>query len=209
MEFLDNTNINNDPSHFENTRIGDENDFIMNLLDKASKLSEKCRMNIEKTVENINILKRRSNKQDSILSNAILSSAIDEEPCTSKSPLATDEELKNKKLRAKARQQKLLAQMTTSQRAFLSNPSNKTELEALQELGSKKTPESVETKRAESAIKHEEMELENESRTKAVQNAQIEQDDEYDCCICRFSSKPSAERPIGLIALIQSTNSTF
>lgn len=35
-----------------------------------------------------------------------------------------------KKLKAKARQQKLLAQMSSSQKAFLSNPSNKNDIEA-------------------------------------------------------------------------------
>lgn len=35
-----------------------------------------------------------------------------------------------KKLKAKARQQKLLAQMSSSQKAFLSNPVNKTDIEA-------------------------------------------------------------------------------
>ncbi len=28
----------------------------------------------------------------------------------------------------------------------------------------------------------------------------------YDCCICRQSSKATSERPIGLVALLQSTS---
>ncbi len=39
---------------FKYTRIGDETDFLLNLLDKISKLDEKCRLNIEQTVKTIN-----------------------------------------------------------------------------------------------------------------------------------------------------------
>ena len=42
------------------------------------------------------------------------------------------------KLRAKARQQKLLAQMSTSQKAFLSNPNNKQDVEAFNGIYSTK-----------------------------------------------------------------------
>ena len=37
--------------------------------------------------------------------------------------------IKNKKLKAKARQQRILAQMSSSQQTFISNPSNKLDVE--------------------------------------------------------------------------------
>jgi len=39
---------------FKYTRIGDETDFLVNLLEKIAKLDEKCRLNIEQTVKTIN-----------------------------------------------------------------------------------------------------------------------------------------------------------
>lgn len=40
-------------------RIGDENDFILNLLEKASEACEKCKMNIEKSLETFNRLNKK------------------------------------------------------------------------------------------------------------------------------------------------------
>jgi hypothetical protein len=31
----------------------------------------------------------------------------------------------------------------------------------------------------------------------------------YDCCICRVSTVPNAERPIGVVTLLQSTNGKY
>lgn len=47
-----------DPFSFKNSRVGDENDYLINLLEKISKLNDKCRLNIEKTVESINAPKQ-------------------------------------------------------------------------------------------------------------------------------------------------------
>lgn len=50
-----------DPFCFKKSRVGDENDYLINLLEKISNLNEKCRLNIEKTVESINAPKKNLN----------------------------------------------------------------------------------------------------------------------------------------------------
>jgi hypothetical protein len=54
LDFLVQSSDNASSASFRHTRIGNENDFIVNLLEQASTLNERCRLNIEKTVENIN-----------------------------------------------------------------------------------------------------------------------------------------------------------
>ena len=49
--------------------------------------------------------------------------------------------IKNKKLKAKARQQRILAQMSSSQQTFISNPSNKLDVEGFKETST--SPQSV------------------------------------------------------------------
>lgn len=56
-----------DPFCFKKSRVGDENDYLINLLEKISKLNEKCQLNIEKTVENINAPKKILNSKSSAL----------------------------------------------------------------------------------------------------------------------------------------------
>lgn len=62
FDFMKNSNKMDsvDPLSFKNTRIGDENDFITNVLEEASKLNEKCKLNIEKTVETLNTINRQT-----------------------------------------------------------------------------------------------------------------------------------------------------
>ena len=40
-------------------RIGDENDFIMNILEKASSCCVKCRLNVETSLETLNNLNKK------------------------------------------------------------------------------------------------------------------------------------------------------
>jgi hypothetical protein len=207
---------------FENTRIGDENDFTLNLLEQASKLNDKCLLNIEKTVDKINHVAKRKSIQDltSLSTNTQFGGAsglggslANQSSSVLVSP-TIDEELMNKKMRAKARQQKLLAQMTSSQKAFLTNPSNKNEIKALEDLGnSKKTPVTELSKTSIASESSKQLDnylsdLTHEESQNKPENNKIKFDDaDFDCCICTFSSKPSADRPIGVVALIQSTNS--
>jgi hypothetical protein len=259
LEFLENEKANRSEEslNFKNTRIGDENDFILCLLEQAATLNERCRLNMEKTVENINRrILAELNTETSESNNPAANTSMDYTSTSAKSAMSpstkTEEELKNKKARAMARQQKLLAQMSSNQKAFLSNPSNKTEIEAFEELAppvaTQKEPvindDTRSTITAMSPQAHSSnSNLESldsnsnasigdsnstQTTTVAVSStsslggsnliaikedesrqatATAEQPDEiYDCCICRFSSKATVERPIGVVAFIQSTN---
>ena len=66
FDFMKNSNQMDsaDPLSFKSTRIGDENDFIVNILEEASKLNEKCKLNIEKTVETLNSINRQAASLD-------------------------------------------------------------------------------------------------------------------------------------------------
>ena len=46
-------------TRFDQNRVGDENDFIENLLEKAAKTCTKCRTNVEKSLETLNNLNRK------------------------------------------------------------------------------------------------------------------------------------------------------
>lgn len=126
-------------------RIGDENDFILNLLKKAAEACDKCKLNIEKSLESLNNLNRRHDPSvDVSVTVAARVAAGNADMGTGSCKLASPgmadsstDELKNKKIKAKARQQKLLAQMSSSQRAFLRNPINKLDVEGYK-VGSSK-----------------------------------------------------------------------
>ena len=144
----------------------------------------------------------------------------------SKNALTEEEILKNaKKSKAKQRQQKLLAQMSSNQKAFLSNPINKIEIEAFGEVTCQKSNEStinassLNTKNTDScdlssssSYKEEKMN-QNECDDNNFQKNEIslhsneeeveEEEEIYDCCICRLSTKATPDRPIGVVTLLQ------
>lgn len=202
---------------FQWSRLGDENDFVLNLLYEAYNLNQKCREEIERCVEEINSKIKSEEMSVSRQDEESHCSSMDvSAQSSSSSALTAEDELRNKKNKAKARQQKLLAKISSNQKAFLANPVNKTEIEAFKEF----TPN---MDVSPSSFKEETMDLSSppplpntsqELCSESVQTrarspvyiAPISPDQTYDCCICRFASKPTSERPIGLIALVQSTN---
>ena len=251
----------NDPLSFKNSRIGDENDFILNLLEQASALNNRCRINIEKTVENINIVNQRkftaylgSQSIENPTESSVTYSAdkstdetqisMHNTKISAESKPKADDELNNKKLKARVRQQKLLAQMSSNQKAFLRNPNNKTEIEAFEELVPQLTSptHNLTNEEATSSSVREDVSMLSQKQNKnnleidsssnmaisnieashlesktdkssllgsSPLNAPLKDEEMYDCCICRISSRATEERPIGAIALIQSTNSKY
>jgi hypothetical protein len=138
---------------------------------------------------------------------------------------------RNKKLKAKARQQKLLAQMSSSQKAFLANPNNKADIEALKGLISFHSFNSLRTRMvtiyftrsieisvtdsAKSPVPQVDVNETNAPTTSQLISSQeavepmqepTEPEEVYDCCICRLSSPSTPERPIGVVTLLQPTS---
>lgn len=111
-------------------RIGDENDFILNLLRKSAESCEKCCLNIENSLETLNKLKKQNVNKEAAQGGSLGAVTGDSSSGTSVSPTHGEDDIKNKKIKAKARQQKLLAQMSSSQKAFLQNPSNKVDIDS-------------------------------------------------------------------------------
>lgn len=64
-DFLRTKNLDND---FYESRIGDESDFIVNLLEQAAQLDRKCNLIINKTLETLNSV-RKQQHQASVDSN--------------------------------------------------------------------------------------------------------------------------------------------
>jgi hypothetical protein len=216
---------------FQKSRIGDESDFIYNLLEQASKLNEKCRFDIQKT---LNILNEPSEnkstfeqKQQYEATKSDSKYANETKPSCSSSiednALTEEELLKNaKKSKAKQRQQKLLAQMSSNQKAFLSNPINKIEIEAFDESTTPKKNESTinasslnaknfddsessaSYSYADEKMNHNECEVDNFQKNEISAHSNEEEKEEiYDCCICRLSTKATPDRPIGVVTLLQ------
>ncbi len=207
-----------------NNRIGNENDFIYNLLKKSALSCEKCRLNIATSLETLNNLNR---KKESTLIGSVddnNQSVLSEQPTTSFSNSANatadtsssleSELLKTKKLKAKARQQRILAQMSNSQQAFLSNPINKLDVEAFKEA-TKATPiisqtspntelnEATQTSLLSNLIDDQQQQATTSSN---IGYKEQENDDDFQCCICRLTEKLKEDRPLGAVTLLQSTS---
>ena len=215
-----------DEFSFRRTRIGDENDFIHNLLEQAYKLSEKCRLNIEKTVESLKepspqIFGSLSELEAAALSDSqslntdttemsFLNRSASEGASSSENKL-DDELLKSKKSKAKARQQKLLAQMSSNQKAFLSNPVNKIDIDAYIETSTVTTKKPADNTdgAAVSTLNAIDTGKEASSVKQVEEKEQVEEEEIYDCCICRLSTKATPDRPIGVVTLLQVTYSFF
>ena len=221
-----------DDDEFQKSRIGDESDFIYNLLQQSSKLNEKCRFDIQKT---LNILNEPSEnnltleqKQHNEATKSDSKYANETKPFCSSSlegnALTEEELLKNaKKTKAKQRQQKLLAQMSSNQKAFLSNPINKIEIEAFDESSTSKKNESTINASSLNAknlddsessasysctdekMNNNECDVDNfqKNEISAHSNEEEEKEEIYDCCICRLSTKATPDRPIGVVTLLQ------
>ena len=104
---------------------------------------------------------------------------------------------------------------------FLSNPINKIEIEAFGEVAAQKSNESMpsasslNTKNLDSSdlssSYREEKMNHNESDESNFQKNEInllsqekeEEEEIYDCCICRLSTKATPDRPIGVVTLLQ------
>jgi hypothetical protein len=225
---------NQEPNEFQKCRIGDECDFIYNLLEQASKLNEKCRIDIQKTLKMLNepseinsTFEQQKHQFEATIADLKYTSNEVKPSCSSSlennHTLTEEEILKNaKKLKAKQRQQKLLAQMSSNQKAFLSNPINKIEIEAFGEAAAQKSNEltpsasSLNTKNIDSSdlsssykeekMNHNECEESNfqKNEINLLSKDQEEEEEEmYDCCICRLSTKATPDRPIGVVTLLQ------
>lgn len=87
----------------EFNRIGDENDYILNLLEKASFSCDRCRLNIEKSLETLNNLNKKHpliNSADSLLdSNAPEIIRMDESLNNS---ISIEDETKKKKAKSQS-----------------------------------------------------------------------------------------------------------
>jgi len=115
-------------------------------------------------------------------------------------PQSMDDEVNNKKKKAKARQQKLLAQMTSNQQAFLQNPSNKIDIEGFMP-GTSVVRDLDMTREEDAIIRTGLIDFESgEEKCKLVEEMM------YDCCICRLTSSSTPERPIGAVTLLQATS---
>jgi hypothetical protein len=83
-------------------RIGDENDFLLNLLERSSAACDKCRLNIETSLESLNRLNRRKDDLDVLVkplsdSGESDMTGINVKMASPSAGLDTDE-LKNKKV---------------------------------------------------------------------------------------------------------------
>lgn len=102
LDFLkEKSTISKEDIHFKKSRIGDETDFLVNLLEKCANLNEKCRLNIEKSVEDINYLTNRTpvlNQASSSFENINLTVDNDDESKsrTSQGPTVSSLSLDNK-----------------------------------------------------------------------------------------------------------------
>jgi len=198
FDFLKSKQTNVAASRFN--RIGDENDFVYNLLETASNACDKCRINIETSLESLNNMNKK-NAGESLSLDLGMVSGVTGESVSPQTSAGVDDEVKNKKIKARARQQKLLAQMTSNQQAFLQNPSNKVDIEGYrpdltvvagdvemacdEDAGIEATSAGVDTAEVRSVVVEEE---------------------QYDCCICRLTSSSDSDRPIGAVTLLQATS---
>lgn len=220
--------LNEDEIDFKSTRIGNEDDYIYNLLEKAAQACEKCRTNIEKSLESLNNQNKKfpldsAGESGEIASNVNITTSASantvSSPGTSASSpssasLLDAEFLKNKKLKAKQRQQRILAQMSSSQQAFLQNPSNKLDVEAYKEAAAGTSPQKQSTI---TSLKEQLKEIDKEttepstsdtvpSTSKPQPKEANERQEEYECCICRLSETTNLERPLGAVTLLQATS---
>ena len=116
--------------------------------------------------------------------------------------------IKNKKLKAKARQQRILAQMSSSQQTFISNPSNKLDVEGFKETST--SPQSVITSSL-SDLSNESKDIKQIIETVATTSSDthhkiISEEEEYECCICRLAAADNLDRPLGAVTLLQPTS---
>jgi len=181
-------------------RVGDENDFVYNLLETASNACEKCRINIETSLESLNNINKK-NAGESLSLDLGLASGVTGESVSPQTSAGVDDEVKNKKTKARARQQKLLAQMTSNQQAFLQNPSNKMDIEGYR-------PDlTVVSGDVEMACDED---AGIEAASTGVDTAEVKsvaaEEEQYDCCICRLTSSSNSDRPIGAVTLLQATS---
>ena len=212
------TKAADNPFEFETNRIGTENDFIYNLLEKAANSCDKCRLNIEKSLKVLNTTntdKSTSVETDKTVQQAFWSlSSTDQQQALLLSTSPTRDETNSKKLKAKQRQQRILAQMSNSQQAFLLNPSNKVDVEAYKEA--KTTSETALTSQLKAINQQEkstEAAISDEPRKLSNNNNNNEEEEEYECCICRLpaidassSSNVQEDRPLCAVTLLQSTS---
>ncbi len=98
------------------------------------------------------------------------------------------ETMQRAKATAKARQTKLMAQMQSHQNAFLLNANNDDPMEPTDEL--------------QSSLVVDDRTTTVHSTSSAIE-ATSEQQELFDCCICRVSTGANVKRPIGLITFLQ------
>jgi len=208
------TDQSHDTFQFETNRIGNENDFIYNLLEKAANSCEKCRLNIEKSLEALN-KSSASDKSAQINSTTSTqqstSSSNNEQQQQQLQQTTVDSEiLKNKKLKAKQRQQRILAQMSNSQQAFLLNPINRLDVEAFKETKSISESSLATEETSATSATTTTVAATTSSSIETIKKLDDEYEEEFECCICRLpatsANGQTTDRPLGAVTLLQSTS---
>ena len=103
--------------------------------------------------------------------------------------------------------------MSNSQQAFLSNPNNKLDVEAFKEATKathiiSQTSPNTELNEAKTSLLSNLIDDQQQQATTSSNIGYKEQEnnDDFQCCICRLTEKLKEDRPLGAVTLLQSTS---
>ncbi|KAJ8313482.1 hypothetical protein KUTeg_008043 [Tegillarca granosa] len=138
-----------------NSLIGDGPHFVAKVLDQICKANIECAKHTEEVYRTL-LPKDSPKKKES-----------------------HDKEERRRK--ARERQQKLMAQFASQQKAFMEQNQSKDNVDADDDMASA-------------------------SSSEQAKESELQSEDEHDCVICGKSSPPTADNPIGLVVLLQATS---